>query len=401
MDYYQRRYELLALTLGLKRNTNLYYRMEDAVKEHKRDGDTGTEDEVMLLSTYKKMIEQDTDGFFIDENRKEHILSSLTKTLDFCNAPSTTASLQILESLKTNDPTSFLIVPLAYPLYSGKGHCSGLIIYKHGNCYDVVMVDKAKLFNHQFPVGLVTIYAERIDQLNHVLYLSNKFALPTIQPFEELKKLVHISTKKCVSRLNVDMSPQNVGNCIVNEVESTLKVALFNCQKSILSYSHSKTTLRPKWNSCPHSTLEMRKRFLKALKTNKHEQNKSFDYIFNNYYLKRKNHPKNVKLQQKMMKLEKIRSQRKNNIYKKIKYIVLKRRYNNIYKRNWRLYKRNKIVEEFKKDSRIVGINNEQMPPSIPQLKKMGDILTLPSQQRTEPSLQSYVVKQEKYFSRT
>ncbi|WP_286335807.1 hypothetical protein [Enterococcus hirae] len=101
------------------------------------------------------------------------------------------------------------------------------------------------------------------------------------------------------------------------------------------------------------------------------------------------------------MKLEKIRSQRKNNIYKKIKYIVLKRRYNNIYKRNWRLYKRNKIVEEFKKDSRIVGINNEQMPPSIPQLKKMGDILTLPSQQRTEPSLQSYVVKQEKYFSRT
>ena len=68
--------------------------------------------------------------------------------------------------------------------------------------------------------------------------------------------------------------------------------------------------------------------------------------------------------------MELLRSQRKNNIYKKIKYIVLKRRYNNIYKRNWRLYKRNKIVEEFKKDSRIVGINNEQMPPSIPQLKK-------------------------------
>ena len=42
MDDYQRRYELLALTLGLKRNTNLYYRMEDAVKEHKRDGDAGT-----------------------------------------------------------------------------------------------------------------------------------------------------------------------------------------------------------------------------------------------------------------------------------------------------------------------------------------------------------------------
>ncbi len=41
------------------------------------------------------------------------------------------------------------------------------------------------------------------------------------------------------------------------------------------------------------------------------------------------------------------------------------------------------------------------MPPSIPQLKKMGDILTLPSQQITEPSLQLYVVKQEKYFSRT
>lgn len=295
MNDYQRRYELLALTLGLKRNTSLYYRMKDVVTEHNRGGDTGTEDEVMLLSTYKKMIEQDTDGFFIDENRKEYILSSLTKALDFCNAPSTAASLQILESLKTNDPTSFLIVPLAYPISSSKGHCSGLIIYKREDCYDVVMVDKAKQFNHQFPVGFVTISAERIDQLNHVLYLSNKFSLPTIQPFEELKKLVHISTKKCVSRLNV--SPQNVGNCIVNEVESTLKVALFNCQKSILSHPDSKPTLRPKWNSCPNSTLEMRKRFLKALKINQHEQNKSFDYIFNNYYLKRKNHPKNVKLQ--------------------------------------------------------------------------------------------------------
>ncbi|HCU82940.1 MAG TPA: hypothetical protein DGQ36_09935, partial [Enterococcus sp.] len=62
-------------------------------------------------------------------------------------------------NLNENDPTSFLIIPILFPINfpSTSFHTSGLIIHKQENKYIVTNVDKSMYFSLQSPAAYMSI----------------------------------------------------------------------------------------------------------------------------------------------------------------------------------------------------------------------------------------------------
>lgn len=311
MNDYELRYEILALTLGVKDNDKIFTVSEDLKKSY-----------LILFSTYQKMIEQDTTAFFVDKEQKEKIIASLKNTLDFYEATNRESIKQLLEKLENNHPTSFFMLPLDYLINDSLDaiHTSGIIVYKRDEAYTLMMIDK----NRFDPVNYITIAKDDLDSLSHYLFHSNK-----VHPFDkdlygELNEFVFLSKEKKLSPLNIKMNKQFISNCLFSEIEATLKTALFNCKINLFEHHPSQTTISPKWGSIFsfHSTLEIRKRFLTALKTNNTEFNKTLDYLFETYYLNRKNYAKKIKWKRDEKFINRLSN--KNDPLSKLKYFILK-----------------------------------------------------------------------------
>lgn len=160
-------------------------------------------------------------------------------------------------------------------------------------------------------------------------------------PLELLHKIGLFSEEKTASPLNISMAKQHTGNYFPTELEAAFKIALFNCKQNIFNHPNHQPALKQKWNPSPDSTLEMRKCLLEALIIDAPQEHKQlFISIFNDFYVYLKTHPLPLKEKSKKRyaSLEKIKIKLLDNpynIYYKLRYFILKRKYQKIQKKIW------------------------------------------------------------------
>lgn len=88
------------------------------------------------------------------------------------------------------------------------------------------------------------------------------------------------NTLSVLFQLSYQMHLQKEGNCIIKEIEATLKTALFHCRHDLFALQNSN---KIKWNDSFDSSLEMREHFLAAIKKEFKGPSKPFDLLFNLY----------------------------------------------------------------------------------------------------------------------
>lgn len=261
--------DMLALTLSLRKNAfNSTKRVE------------------LLFSTYIKMIKNDSDYFFIDKKRQPNILTSLERSKAVCRIDKAKELENWLKNLRQDDPTDFLLLPASfYVMKDGKrrSHMGGLTILRKKNYYMVLHVDKEKWLNG-FAVSYVQVAVTNVRKLSNILLYEPDFKEDKL--FSVFRKIEQIS-EDFQAIPSIEMKSQTTGNCVVAEIEASLKTILYNCQIDLLSID-SRERVTPKWNvTHDEPTLEMRKRFLEAMKGENKSWNDHFDYLFA-YYLYRK-----------------------------------------------------------------------------------------------------------------
>ncbi|WP_206853793.1 hypothetical protein [Candidatus Enterococcus mangumiae] len=270
IDEFARRIDMLALTLSLKSSNNFC---------------VSPENYELLFSTYIKMIENDQDDFFIDKKRQPKIIRSLERTIDLYRLGQPNDLKIVLENLRNNDPTDFLLFPTSYffPDPDELGYVCGLTVYKRGGQFVVMQVDKEKVIGAG-SVSYVQLSAAKVEELSKVLFSTRD--LLNFRPYETLIKieaLSHPFQKIPAIQLARPMSD----NHAVSQIETTLRIILFNCNHSLFDLPH-RPKITPKWNrQLPYPTLEMKRRFVHALKGDNPDWNQQYEYVFG-FYLYRK-----------------------------------------------------------------------------------------------------------------
>lgn len=270
---FRKKLDILALSLSLQENINNFGLNKDYQ---------------LLFSTYIQMIRDDQDDFFIEKRQKENIIESLNRTIDFYDFEKIEQVQMILEKLRNNDPTDFILIPSSfYPGEYGEisSHTCGLTVYKKNNSFVIMKVDKEKGFDDQ-TVSYFEIPPTNILKLSQ-LFLDERFH-EVRKPYFVLNRLATLSIQnESIGIPAITMKGQKSGNCSVSEVDASLKTILYNCRKDLFSLDTSEQ-VTPKWHSeHAESILEMRNRFLIALKGKNPELNRQLDYIYL-YYLCKK-----------------------------------------------------------------------------------------------------------------
>ena len=267
---FEKRVDMLALTLSLKRNDRVFH--------------TG-EGYQLLFSTYIKMLENDQNDFFIEKERKEKIIESLKRTKAFYDFKKKRQLHAVFETMTNDDPTDFMLFPST--MYVEKDvkaprHLVGLTVYKKKNRFFVMKVDTEHFYDRS-SVSYFQIPLSNIEKLSHLFFLERD--IKNTEQYYILKTLAELSNEaRPIS--SVILKKQSVGNCIVSQVETSLSMILFNCRTDLFRSMHKEIT--PKWNlKHLEPTLEMRRRFLLAVKGEDKDWNQHFDYIFD-YYLYKK-----------------------------------------------------------------------------------------------------------------
>jgi hypothetical protein len=275
MNEFERRCELLSTAFGLKGTEDFVLIKEEGKKNYG-----------LLFSTYIQMIEQDQNNFFIDGTKKKKIIDSLKNTLSLSQTDSIREFTKQLNNLKTDDPHSFILLPASHEIDT-ESHSSGVIIYKNKQKdYLVAIIDKYRTpfvayrtISKSKSMNIGSIFLEARE---HFFEKDYRWILTKLDDLSNEKE------KEIVTELNLTMQKLYVGNCSVKNIEAALKVALFNCRKNIFDLSQEPDSLTPKWHPDPGSTLEMRKRFLNAIKVPRHpEWNQGFEKIFEHYHARK------------------------------------------------------------------------------------------------------------------
>ncbi|WP_066025316.1 hypothetical protein [Enterococcus mundtii] len=273
---FEKRVDMLALSLALKPNDKNFDQNDDYK---------------LLISTYIKMLEQDQDDFFIDRNSKQNIIRSLERTkayFDFTEENQLRASL---EKLVNDDPTDFMLFPMVVPLSEDINvyqHLMGFVVYKKEHDFTVLTVDKMTKY-YEDNIVYQIIPNQRIKELSTLLF-EERYDFK-LEKFYLLECLTKLSTHTEPIE-EIVMNDQTVGNCVVASLDASLKVILSNCRESIFSVDREDLSIS--WNpNHNRSTLEMRKRFLSAVKGENPEWNQLFDYIFDFYLYRMGKLPEN------------------------------------------------------------------------------------------------------------
>ncbi|THE16273.1 hypothetical protein E1H99_00365 [Enterococcus hirae] len=286
---FEKRVDMLSLNLSFKKNDQFF------------EENGGYQ---LLFSTYIKMIENDQDHFFIEAERKEKIIQSLERTKAFYDFKHKEQLQSIFEKMTNDDPTDFMLFPITFlnGISKTKIHLCGFTVYKKNEEFIVMKVDKEqKLANKT--ISYYKIPTIRIKELSQLFFKERSIlkvtpysifnGLNDISKRSTLKQtsysifdgLNYISSDQAISTRT--MKEQDIGKCVISEVEDSLKTILFNCQTDIFSLPKD-TKITPKWNlKHSESTVEMRKRFVSAMKGENKDWNQHFDYIFD-YYLYKK-----------------------------------------------------------------------------------------------------------------
>ncbi|WP_206854425.1 hypothetical protein [Candidatus Enterococcus mangumiae] len=279
MGDFKARMDMLALTLSLKRNDKKFN-----IPQNRQ----------LLLSTYIKMIESDQDNFFTEKEQKQKIITSLKHSLEFSRLETSESIQNRFEQLRNNDSTDFLLFSVSF--FPGdyrqvNGHVCGVAVYKKDENFVVLKVDKLRYFDGE-AVSYFEIPIKNSPELSHLLFLSkDSINLVPHYIFKELTKLsVHYGTTPIAS---IEMKKQTTGNCVVTEIEASLRTILFNCRQDIFALDKD-IKVTPKWNlKHPDPTLEMRRRFHIATKGDDVKENKVLDHIFNYYLFRKGKHMEN------------------------------------------------------------------------------------------------------------
>ncbi|THE16267.1 hypothetical protein E1H99_00335 [Enterococcus hirae] len=262
---------ILALALALKDNEDRFFRTD--------------KDYQLLFSTYIRMIDLDKKEFFIEKERKNKVMKSLERTIAFYDFKNKEQIQSVFEEMVNNDPTDFMIFPSSFYIEGFVGvapHYIGLTVYKKNNRLIVMKVDKERHYDYS-NVTCFEIPLTKMADLSQLFFWGRDYEAR--EPYYVLSRLAEFSSD-INPILALSMKQQTAANCMVNELEASLKTTLFNCRVDI-SCLNPKVSVTPKWNPKKESTLEMRRRFLLALKGDDPVWNQHFDYIFD-YYLCRK-----------------------------------------------------------------------------------------------------------------
>lgn len=309
----ERKAELLALLLALKENGSYH--------------STGSDGKILytlLFTTYKKMITQDRQNFFIPQQQQSAIATSLQNTIDFYDATKQGKIKQLLENLKPDDRTSFMILPIQFLTEGEQKHAAGLLIHRSNDQYVLSILDKARFFQ-QRTGSYLTIPEKNIEKLSELLLDSKKSDeiyqnSPTISydrwsNYGILKAFTTLSNEPQAKDLKIKLSRQIEGNCIIAGVDAAFKTALYHCHTDIFqTIDTRKEKLTPKYNVKENATFQMRRYFLNTLKGNEHNENKKLDRIFS-YYEERK------KMKKKLLKLNKKWKNSRNPLLKLIYHL--------------------------------------------------------------------------------
>ncbi|STD27117.1 hypothetical protein [Enterococcus mundtii] len=264
---FKKRIDILAMNLSLKENDRFYDGLE------------------LIFALYEKMIQNDQDAFFIDKERKAHIIESLKYSKQIFEIKKPMKIQELLLNLRSDDPTDFLIFPATFSVFEHNlsAHLCGLIFYRKNNHLLAIQVDKQRYFK-QTVVSYTQIPLTKIEHLSKILFVNRDHY--GHKPFDIFKDIEAISAA-FQSIPTIQMKEQMTGNCVILELEATLKLALYHCQRDIFSIDINER-VTPTWNLVhPNPTVEMRERFLKVVKGKNKKWNAQFDYIFG-YYLYRK-----------------------------------------------------------------------------------------------------------------
>lgn len=267
LNDFKKRIDILAMNLSLKENDRFYNGLE------------------LIFELYEKMIQNDQDAFFIDKERKAHIIESLKYSKQIFESDKPVKIQELLLNLRSDDPTDFFIFPATFSAFEEEQsfHLCGLIFYRKNSHLLAIQVDKQRYFK-QTVIAYTQIPLTKIEVLSKIL-LDNRDHCGH-KPFDIFKDIEAIS-EAFQSIPTIQMKEQMTGNCVILELEATLKLALYHCQRDIFSININER-VTPTWNLVhPNPTLEMRKRFLGVIKGKNQKWNAQYDYIFG-YYLYRK-----------------------------------------------------------------------------------------------------------------
>ncbi|OTP10964.1 hypothetical protein A5844_001098 [Enterococcus sp. 10A9_DIV0425] len=268
---FEKRVDMLALTLSLKGNDQIFETKEGYQ---------------LLFSTYIKMIENDQEDFFIEKERKKKIIQSLERTKAFYDFENKKQLQEIFKKMTKDDPADFMLFPTTFltNLDKMESHIYGLTVYRKNKDFIVMKVDKSKSFDGQ-NVSYFKISSAYIAELSQLFFEERDFLqIASNSIFEILKKI----SDEAKTVPSIIMRYQKTDNCVISEVEASLRMILFNCRTDIFSLTEDDYCITPKWNlKYFDPTVEMRRRFVAAMKGEDKNWNQHFDYIFD-YYLYRK-----------------------------------------------------------------------------------------------------------------
>lgn len=286
--------DIWALTLGLKDNVN-WISSDDKTNYP------------LLLSIYIETLKQDHDNFFIETTKKEKFIQSLERSKQFYTFEHGEELSNVLQTMRDDDPTDFMLLPIHYLLKKPKidlnmgvidgFRASGLLIYKAPTGYKAVIVDKMRPIDG-LPVSYVLIPPKNLSSLCEKLLLNNqvkkytKAELPTVKKREILETIIDHSISKKLLPLNVYTGYQKVANDTTLAIKAPIKTALFHCQYDIFKLRdpyYEKITWKnvssnPETNSNP--TITARKSLLATIKKFSGVSN-CFDHLFSWYLTKK------------------------------------------------------------------------------------------------------------------
>ncbi|MZU11596.1 hypothetical protein GUA37_10560, partial [Bifidobacterium longum] len=266
-DEFIKRLDMLALALSL-----------DTMSENFRSSLGMYE---LVFSTYISMIKNDPDEFFTEKGQRARVLESLQRSKEFCSIENRENLKKLLENMRDNDPTDFMIFPI--PLKSPISEymmpqLSTLTIYKREDYFVVTQVENGQLDELRqqdyFWIPLMDV----VSLCEIITFDRNAIGSIDSEVPNIVDEIRGISDQYQVTSTPVDKKETIAFNDHwISKVESALRIILSNCRTNEF-FIESTIPPLPTWNmKHPDPNIEMKKRFLEAVKGKKQEWNEQFD----------------------------------------------------------------------------------------------------------------------------
>lgn len=246
----------------------------------------------LVFSTYISMIKNDPDEFFMEKEQQVSVLESLQRSKEFCSIENSQNLKKLLENMRNNDPTDFMIfpIPIKNPISEYmQPQLNTLTIYKKEDYFVVTQVENGQ---QDEPRQLEYFWIPLMDVASLCEVIS--FSRNTIESIDSVVPNIVDEIREISDQYEVTPTPIDKKETIafndhwIGKVESALRIILSNCRTNEFYISSTIQPLPP-WNmKHPDPNIEMKKRFLEAVKGQKQEWNDQFDYVFD-YFLYKKN----------------------------------------------------------------------------------------------------------------